>query len=144
PMAPAESRRQRTEKSSGATQQAKPLRVLLIEDSPDIVRLMKTELESLGYSVLTASEAEEAMQKAPQKRPEAIVSDIKMPGMDGYELLRNLRAIPEVAATPAIALTGLGRKKDLEDALSAGFQAMVCKPVEARELSEVIQKLVEK
>ncbi len=120
----------------------KPLRILLIEDSKDIVELMKIELEALGYTVLTARNGEQGLEMARRELPDVIVSDIKMPGIDGYELLRRLREIPELAPTPAIALTGLGTKEHVVEAIAAGYQAQVAKPVDAQELSALIQKLV--
>lgn len=118
------------------------LRVLLIEDSKDIVELMRIELEALGYTVLTARDGEQGLEMARREVPDVIVSDIKMPGMDGYELLRRLREIPELASIPAIALTGLGMKEHMAAAAAAGYQSQVAKPVDAQELSVIIQKLV--
>ncbi len=122
--------------------ETKALRVLLIEDSQDIVHLMKMELEAQGYFVLTATDGEQGLELARRELPDVIISDIKMPQMDGYELLQKLRRIPELVSTPAIALTGLGMKKDLQDVVAAGYQALVGKPVDAGELSNVIQRLV--
>ena len=73
--------------------------------------------------------------------PDMIISDLKMPRMDGYELIHNLRGIPGLASVPVIALTGFGMKKDIEAALAAGYDACLNKPVEISELSAVIQRL---
>lgn len=120
---------------------AGPLRVLFIEDSMDILSLMKMELESIGFSVLTASDGESGLQMAMRERPDLIVSDIKIPGIDGYELIRRLRQHPDLAATPAIAMTGFGMQKDIEEAISAGYNAHLTKPVDTHELCAVIEKL---
>ncbi|HEY7818690.1 MAG TPA: ATP-binding protein, partial [Vicinamibacteria bacterium] len=119
----------------------RPRRVLLIEDSRDILSLMKLEMEKLGYQVVTATDGKTALMTALRERPDVIVSDIKLPGIDGLELIRRMRQIPELSSTPAIALTGLGMKKDAEVALACGYHAHLPKPVDALELSAMIQSL---
>ncbi len=123
-----------------AQERAEPLRVLVIEDSEDILALMKFELERLGYSVLMAAQGREGLEVARRDLPDIIISDIKMPDIDGYELIRKIREIPGLASTPAIALTGLGMKRDIEQALSCGYTAHVNKPVDLNELSALIRK----
>ncbi|MBI2816597.1 MAG: response regulator [Acidobacteria bacterium] len=119
----------------------KPLRVLFIEDSRDILNLIKTELEQFGYSVLTASDGRTGLETAKRELPDIIISDIKMPGFDGYELIRQVRQTPQLSATPAIALTGFGMKKDVDKALEAGYSAHLAKPAELDELTALIEKL---
>ena len=119
----------------------KPSQVLLIEDSRDILLLMKMELERLGYDVLTAADGVSGLQLARERPPDLIVSDVKMPGLDGYELIRNIRATPELASTPAIALTGFGMPSDVEKLRAAGFDACVSKPADPEEIFALIQKL---
>jgi two-component system CheB/CheR fusion protein len=76
--------------------------------------------------------------------PDLIISDIKMPVLDGYELIRNIRGVPELSNTPAIALTGLGSKGDVERALAAGFNACLSKPAEPEQIATLIRRLTEK
>ncbi len=118
-----------------------PLRILLIEDSKDILFLMKMELESLGYSVLTARDGESGLDIAAREHPNLIISDIKMPGIDGLEFIKRLRAVPELSSMPAIALTGYGSEQDVAKALAAGYNAHISKPVDPHELSELIRSL---
>ena len=127
-----------------APAKARPLRILLIEDAEDILALMKLELEWLGYTVLTARDGISGLELAQREALDLIVSDIKMPGMDGYDLIKELRRIPKLASTPAIALTGFGMKRDTEAALAAGYNAHLCKPVDAKQLSAVIEQLAAK
>ncbi len=127
-----------------APAKARPLRILLIEDAEDILALMKLELEWLGYTVLTARDGISGLELAQREAPDLIVSDIKMPGMDGYDLIKELRRIPKLASMPAIALTGFGMKRDTEAALAAGYNAHLCKPVDAKQLSAVIEQLAAK
>lgn len=117
------------------------MRILLIEDSKDILFLMRMELEAMGYTVLTARDGASGLETAKRERPDLIISDIKMPGLNGVELIKQLRSIPELAATPSIALTGYA-EQELEDGTTAGYDAHVSKPVDPNELSELIQKLV--
>ena len=119
-------------------------KILLIEDSVDILNLMRIELGELGYDVLTAKDALTGLELAYRQHPRVIVSDIKMPGMDGYEFIRQLRKTPELRSIPTIALTGFGMKRDIERALEAGYDAHVCKPVEVEHLSILIKKMLSK
>ncbi len=118
-----------------------PLRILLVEDSKELLFLLKVDLELLGYRVLTAEDGASGLERAVREQPDILVSDIKTPGIDGYELIRRLRGRPETANLPAIALTGLCKKTDVEKALSAGFDACLGKPCEIEELSAVIMNL---
>jgi len=117
------------------------LRILLIDDQKDVAELTSMELQALGHIVLTATDGQSGLQTAIREVPDVIISDLKMPRMDGYELIQNLRQISCLASVPAIALTGFGMKKDIEAALAAGYDACLNKPVDVSELSAVIQKL---
>jgi len=118
-----------------------PLRILLIDDQKDVAELTSMDLQALGYSILTATDGQSGLETAIREVPEVIISDLKMPRMDGYELIQNLRGIASLASVPVIALTGFGMKKDIEAALAAGYDACLNKPVEIAELSAVIQRL---
>jgi CheY-like chemotaxis protein len=120
---------------------APSLRVLVIDDSRDTLQLMKMELEALGYRVLPAADAQAGLELARREAPDIIISDVKMPGTDGYELMRGIRLLPGLDATPAIALTGLGGESHRQ-ALAAGYQAHITKPVDVEDLSRLIQSLV--
>ena len=115
--------------------------VLLIDDHKDVADLTKMELEALGYTVLTAMDGHQGLEIAIRRTPDVIISDIKMPRMDGYELIDRLRQIPSLAAVPVLALTGFGMKKDVDSAIAAGYDAHLNKPVDVSELSELIQRL---
>jgi PAS domain S-box-containing protein len=120
---------------------ASPMRILLIDDQKDITDLMKMELENLGYSVITAADGQLGFETAMRCSPDVIVSDLKLPGIDGFELIQKLRATPGLAAIPVIAHTGLGARKHAEAALAAGFDAHLKKPAEVTELSNLLQTL---
>ena len=116
--------------------------ILLIDDQQDVADLVKMELEDLGYRVFTAPDGRAGLDIAARAGPDVIVSDIRMQRMDGYEMIRRLRNTPGLASVPAIALTGLGMKKNLLAALAAGYNAHLNKPVDASELSGLIQTLL--
>lgn len=114
------------------------LRVLVIDDSADTVEMLKHLLDMRGAVVSTAKCAAEALEMVGENSFDLILSDISMPTMDGYELLRALRSSPGTAHIPAIALTGFGRNEDARQALEAGFSAHVTKPMDTTELIRVI------
>ena len=116
-------------------------RILLIEDSADILFLMKLELERMGHSVITAANGRSGMELARTDPPDLILSDIKMPLVDGYKLIRAIRQTPELSGIPAIALTGLGARAEMESALAAGFNACISKPAEPEQIAALIQQL---
>jgi PAS domain S-box-containing protein len=109
----------------------KGLRVLVLDDSTDARSLMTAILEHEGVEVAAASSAEEALQHVSVHRPDLIVADIGMPGVDGYEFLRRLRTLPceEGGTTPAIAVTAYGGAADRAKVLAAGFLTHVPKPI---------------
>jgi CheY-like chemotaxis protein len=119
-------------------------RILLVEDSADILFVLQTELEWMGYVVDTAKDAVSGIETARANRPDVIISDLQMPIMDGYEFIKRIRQIPELATTAAIALTGCSLKKDVQLALDSGFSAYLTKPVDGKALSDMIMRLVGK
>jgi PAS domain S-box-containing protein len=107
--------------------------VLVVDDEPDSRELLNRLLADCGATVITAASAAEALAAKDKQRPDILISDIGMPEIDGYQLLRSLRANGEVRF-PAIALTAFARSEDRTRALLAGYVAHVSKPVEPAEL----------
>jgi CheY-like chemotaxis protein len=120
------------------------LRVLIIEDSEDTLTMLKLWLGTFGCEVLVAAEAMEGVTLATEQRPDLIISDIGMPDVDGYALMRMLRKTPELEKVPAIALTGYAREEDREIALAAGYNAHIYKPANMSRLLNLIKKLTTK
>jgi PAS domain S-box-containing protein len=114
------------------------VRVLVVDDAPDARRVIAAELERTGAIVTSAESASHAIALLQEQAHDILISDIGMPGRDGYELLRTLRA--NGVDIPAIALTAYARDEDRERALEAGFQAFVAKPVEAYDLTDAIAR----
>jgi PAS domain S-box-containing protein len=109
--------------------------VLAVDDHPDARDLLKRVLEDAGARVLTAASVQEALALVQQEKPHVLVSDIGLPEADGYDLIRELRALgPGRGDIPAIALTAFARSEDRTKVLRAGFRMHVAKPVEPSEL----------
>ena len=112
------------------------VRVLVVDDQPDARELVRRVLEDCSAEVIMAATADEAIVLVERERPDVLVTDIGMPGTDGYELLRRVRAlgVDRGGKVPAIALTAFARSEDRTRALRAGFVAHLGKPVEPSEL----------
>lgn len=119
------------------------LRVLIVDDEADARELVQAVLRQGGAQVEEASSVERALETVRRFRPEVIVSDIGMPGEDGYDLIRRLRALSreEGGRTPAVALTAYARPEDRRKALMSGFQNHAAKPIEPQELVMVVAHL---
>ena len=124
----------------GSGQRIDGLRVLVVDDRADERELLKTILERHGADVTTAESTREALRAIAARRPEVVISDIAMPGEDGYTLLRQIRALgPEQGGDiPAIAVTAHARAEDRERALATGFQMYVAKPINRAKLLEAV------
>jgi CheY-like chemotaxis protein len=119
------------------------VRVLVVDDEPDARGLIKRVLEECKAVVTTAASAQEALDLLRADRPDVLVSDIGMPGEDGYALIARVRALPgeQGGDTPAVALTAYARAEDRMRAMVAGFQHHVVKPVEPAELVTLVAML---
>jgi len=119
------------------------LRVLVVDDEPDARELMMTLLEHCGSIVQTAGSVDEAMRNIEARAPDVLVSDIGMPGEDGYSLIKRVRAlgIDKGGAMPAASLTAYAGLEDRRRAVMSGFNMHLPKPVEPRELVAVITNL---
>jgi CheY-like chemotaxis protein len=109
--------------------------VLIVEDEADTRQLLERILRDSGASVVVADSASAALAAVDRRAPDVLLSDIGMPGMDGYELLRQIRSrSTDVRSLPAIALTAFARPKDRLNALRAGYVAHLTKPAEPAQL----------
>ncbi len=113
-------------------------RILLIEDTPEILELMSLLLSSAGYEVLEAGTGEEGLELASREHPHLTLLDLELPGMDGLEVLRRLRAEPNLAGHPILALTAANTQGERERLLAAGFTGYLAKPVRPRHLLQQI------
>ncbi len=119
------------------------VKVLVIDDEADSYDVARRILESCSAEVFTAGSVDEGLTLFKTNRPHVVVSDIGMPGKDGYQLIRAIRSLPseQGGQTPAAALTAFARSEDRRRALLAGYQSHVVKPVEPAELITVVASL---
>jgi CheY-like chemotaxis protein len=119
-------------------------RILLVEDDTDSREMLAAAFGLYGMNVMTAESAPEAMELMHTFRPEILISDVGLPGEDGFSLMRKIRALPagEGSAIPAIALTGYVSLQDQATARQAGYQEHLAKPVDIEELADIVHKLL--
>jgi signal transduction histidine kinase len=116
------------------------VKVLVVDDEPDACEIVKRILEHHGAMVRTAESASEALHQLTDLQPDVLVADVAIPGADGYELVRQLRALPEWRDLPALALTAYVDRAG-EEALGAGFQQYRAKPIPPADLVAVVATL---
>ncbi len=114
--------------------------ILVVEDNPVNMRLVRLILRTQGYTVCEAATGQEALHLLETERPGLILLDMQLPGMDGFTLASRLKSDPRTSAVPLVAVTALAMKGDAERVLAAGCDAYLPKPIDAKELIEVIEK----
>ncbi len=118
--------------------------VLIVEDDPDIQRLLKTTLAYNGYRVLTAPNGYEGLQAIQQERPELVIADIMMPRMDGFGLINRLRLNPDTRELPVVIITATYvAPEDREFAQNIGATRFIQKPIDLEEFLQVIRDVLE-
>jgi PAS domain S-box-containing protein len=115
--------------------------VLVVDDSEDTAEMVRHLLEIGGASVTAVTSGFEALRIAREKQFDVVLSDISMPGMDGFEFLAKLRALPGYHDLPAVALTGFGRPEDVQRAHQQGFYAHLTKPFDIQALAGLLHKM---
>jgi len=118
-------------------------KVLVVDDNALNLELATDLLEAAGFEVVQANRALEGIEIARVQRPDVILMDIGLPGMDGYTALRELRADVATACIPAIALTAFAMEEDRQRALDAGFVGFITKPIQTRVFSSTIERIME-
>jgi CheY-like chemotaxis protein len=119
------------------------VRALVVDDEADALELIQRVLEDQGAIVNTVRSAEAALEWLDSSTPDVLISDIGMPGMDGYQFMRQMRAAePRGRRIPALALTAFARPDDRKHAILAGYQAHLAKPFDMAELAIVVAGLV--
>ena len=117
------------------------MNVLVVDDSEDTTEMVRHLLEMGGADVTAVTSGFRALQVASEKQFDVVLSDISMPGMDGFEFLTRLHALPGYHNLPAIALTGFGRPEDVQRAHRQGFYAHLTKPFDIQALASLLQKM---
>jgi len=116
-------------------------RALVVDDAPDVTEMIAMFLQHAGYDAVMTFSAAEALAAAKSEQFEVIVSDIGMPGMNGYDLAVALRSLPEYKDVPLIAVTGFSMYDDRGRALASGFDAHLTKPINPMTLLDLIKSL---
>jgi two-component system CheB/CheR fusion protein len=116
-------------------------RALVVDDAPDVTEMLAMLLRFAGYDVVTVFSAIDALETARHEEFNVVVSDIGMPGMNGYELAEALRALPTYQHIPLIAVTGFAMYDDRDRALDSGFNAFLTKPINPMDLIDLIRRL---
>jgi len=113
-------------------------RVLVIDDNVDVAEMLAAYLQQIGHDVIQAHDGRSGLDAALQYRPEVIVCDIGLPGLDGYEIARTLRQVPELRSSLLVAVSGYGDSTDRDKARVAGFSHHLTKPADPLELADLI------
>jgi len=115
-----------------------PKKILIVDDNQDGRELVVKVLKARGYQTIEAVDGEEALEKAVAERPDLILMDRSLPKIDGYEVTRRLKGQEEFKDVPIVALTAHAMRGDREKALEAGCDGYISKPINVRELPELI------
>jgi len=117
-------------------------KILIVDDEPDIVTMLKMRLESENYDTITAQDGEEALDKIEQEMPDLVVLDIMMPKINGYALFKLLRANPKYNSIPIVILTASVEIEYLKKFISEGVEAYLKKPFKSEALLGIIKGLL--
>jgi two-component system cell cycle response regulator DivK len=117
-------------------------KILIVEDNEKNLKLFSVIIKSLGYETLTAMNGEEGVKMAKENAPDLILMDIQMPVMDGLAAMKALRAKPETASIPVIALTSYAMKEDKERFLAEGFDGYISKPIDKNAFIDAVLKML--
>jgi len=118
-------------------------RILVVEDNPLNLKLVRDVLEFAGFEVLDAGTGEEGLRVAGQRPPDLVLMDLQLPGIDGTETLRRLRDDILDPAVPVVAVTALAMAEDREAAAAAGFDGYIEKPISVRSLPGQVEAFLE-
>ncbi|HEY1014686.1 MAG TPA: response regulator [Herpetosiphonaceae bacterium] len=116
------------------------LPILIVDDNPMNLKLARVVLQSAGYDVRTAMNAEETMRVIGEARPRLILMDLQLPDIDGFELTRRIRANPSLSGIIVLALTAYAMKGDEERAYAAGCDGYIAKPIDTRTFAATIAR----
>ena len=117
-------------------------RILVVEDQEDNRRIIRDLLMSAGYELIEAVDGEAGVRLAKEQRPDLILMDIQLPGIDGYEATRRIKQNPELRHIPIIVVTSYALSGDDQKAMAAGSDAYMAKPFSPRQLLATIRKFL--
>ena len=117
--------------------------VLIVEDNDKNMKLASDVLQAKGYQTLEAETGEEGVRLAKERKPDLVLMDIQLPGINGIEAFKQIRADPGTAGIPVVALTASVTPTDRSQITAAGFDAFVGKPINLKEFLDTVKRLVE-
>jgi len=117
-------------------------KILIVDDNPDLIALLKVRLKTFGYEVVTADNGHKCLEKAREENPDLILLDILMPSMDGFQALKELKEDAKTKSIPIIMLTAKDQLSDVAKANDLGAADFIVKPFDYRVLLEKIKKVV--
>lgn len=118
-------------------------RILAVDDEPNIVRLIQVNLERMGYTVETANNGIQALEKIRANRPDLVVSDVMMPEMDGFELLSTIRREVALQDLPVIMLTAKAQDRNVMEGYQRGADMYLTKPFNPMELISFVKRILQ-
>lgn len=114
-------------------------RILVVEDNPKNLKLVRDVLQYSGFEVIAATSGEDGVRLAKEREPDLILMDLQLPGIDGTEALRQIRAIDETRRVPVVAVTAFAMDADREHAFRSGFNGYMEKPISVRTLPQQVR-----
>ncbi len=117
--------------------------ILIVEDNEKNMKLVRDVLQAKGHTTLEATSAEDGIKLAVERKPELVLMDIQLPGMNGIQALRVLRSDPATAAIPVVAVTASVMQQDRKQITEAGFDGYVGKPISVKEFLQAVQGALE-
>lgn len=118
-------------------------RILAVDDETDVLLIIKTALQCEGFEVMTATNGADALAVARDTPPDLVILDVMMPGMSGFDVLRELKADERTCTVPVIMLTGVSEKKRIGEALASGTDYYIIKPFEFADLLAKVNEVLE-
>jgi two-component system, cell cycle response regulator DivK len=119
-----------------------PARVLIVEDNPLNLKLVRDVLLMAGFEVIEARTGEDGVARAQDSQPDLILMDLQLPGVDGTQAMRTIKASPSGSGIPIVALTAVAMSEDRDRALRNGFDGYLSKPISVRDLPRQIADLL--
>ena len=115
-------------------------KILVVEDDVMLLEMIKIQLGEMGYEPITAENGKDGLFKAIQEKPDLIIADIMMPELDGNEMIKLVRRDQNLAKTPIVVVSALGRESDVSTSLQAGANDYIIKPFFAADLEKLLKK----
>lgn len=119
-------------------------KILIVDDEPNITKLMESRLRANGYEVVTACDGQEGLDKAKEEKPDLIILDVTMPKFNGYEVCHMLRSDKLYDSIPIVMLTASGQATDIQKGMEKGADAYISKPFKSIILLGIINGLIRK